>query len=75
VPPTTPLTGGHLPLQELGISEEQDEEVLDLTKLTLDEINLKIVQERKTYCNKNPIEPLSVTTIKDIVPNITAICK
>ena len=39
--PTTPLTSGHLTLQELGISYEQDEEVLDLTRLTFD--NLKII--------------------------------
>jgi len=72
VPPTTPLVRGHLPIQELGILEDQDEEVIDLTRLTFDEINLKIVQERKKYCSKNPVEPLSVATIKDIMPNITA---
>lgn len=61
VPPTTPIIGKQLPLQELGIFEDQDEDVIDLTKLTFDEINLKIVQERKKYCSRNLVEPLSIT--------------
>jgi len=71
VPPSTPHTRGHLPLQELGFSEGQEEEALDLTTLTFDEAILKIVQERKKYYSRNPTEPLSVTTDKEIVPNIT----
>jgi len=71
VPPTTPLTGGHIPLRELGISEDQDEEVLDLTKITFDEVNLKIIQQTKKSCRRNPTDLLSVTTKTDIMPNIT----
>lgn len=41
VPPPTPLTRGYLPLQDLGFLEEQKDEVLDLTKLTFDQVNLK----------------------------------
>jgi len=70
VPHATSLNGGHLSLQYLGILEDQDEEVLDLTKITFDEINLKIIQERKKYCNRNPVDPLSVTTTTYIMPNI-----
>jgi len=70
IPPITPLTYGHLPLRELGISEDQDEEVLDLTKITFDEVNLKIIQERKKSCSRNLANPLSVTMEMDIVPNI-----
>lgn len=72
VPPVTPLTGGNLPLRELGISEDQDEEVLDLTKITFDKVNLKIIQESKRSCNRNPADPLLVTMETYIVPNITS---
>lgn len=72
VPLVTPLTGGHLPLRELGISKDQDEEILDLTKITFDEVNLKIIQDRKKSCSRNPADPLSVTTAMNIVPNITS---
>ena len=43
VPPSTPPTGGNLPLQELGFSEEQEDEVLDLTKITFNQVNLKMM--------------------------------
>ena len=43
VPPIPPLTGGNLPLLELGITKDQEEEFLDLTKITFDEVNLKII--------------------------------
>lgn len=49
VPPYTTLTGGHLPLQELGYTKEKEEEVLDLTKFTFDQVSFKIMQERKNY--------------------------
>lgn len=67
---TTPLTHGHFPLQELGVLEGEEEEVLDLIMLTFDEVNVKIEQERKKYCAMNPTKPLSVTMTKDIVHNI-----
>lgn len=41
-----------------------------MTKVTFDEVNLKIIQERNKYCRKNPTDPLSVTKTKNIVPNI-----
>ena len=58
-------------MKELGISNKQDEEVIDLTRLTFDEVNHKIVQENKKYCTNSPAEPLSVTMTKDIMSNIT----
>lgn len=44
--------------------------MLNLTKITFDEVNLKIIQERKRSCNRNPAKPLSVTTVTNIVLNI-----
>lgn len=41
-----------------------------MTKITFDEVNLKIIQERKRSCSRNAADPLSVTTTTDIVPNI-----
>jgi len=71
--PSTPHTRGHLPLQELGIPEEEEEEVLDLTKITFDQVSLKIRQERRKYYARNPIEPLSITIAKEIVPDTIVI--
>jgi len=70
VPPIPPLTIRHLPLLELCITEDQEEEVLDLTKITFDKVNLEIIQERKISCSRKRADPLLVTMAIDIVPNI-----
>ena len=54
----------------MGISKDQDE-VLDLTKISFDELNLKIIQERKKYCSRNQADPLLVNMAMDILPNVT----
>lgn len=41
--------------------------MLDLTKLTFDQVNFKIVQEGRKFYARNLAESLSVTTEKEIV--------
>jgi len=60
-----------MPLQELGFPEDKEEKVLDLTKLTFDQVRIKIRQERRKYYARNPAEPLLVTTAKEIVHDTT----
>ena len=55
VAPFTPLTSGYLPLRELGISEDQDEEVIDLTKITFDEVNLKLYRRGRNLAAKTEL--------------------
>ena len=38
IPPSNPITGGNLPLKELGIQNEEEEEVLDITRLSFYQI-------------------------------------
>jgi len=70
VPPNTNIIGGHLPLKELGTPYEEEEEVLDITKFNFDQIQCKIMRERRKCYAKNPANPISVITKKEIVLDI-----
>lgn len=67
VPPSTPIVEGNLPLKELGIPNEAEEEVLYLTILNFDQVNCNIIQERKKYYARNPTKPLIMTIEKVII--------
>lgn len=67
IPPSTPTTSEHIPLKELGIPDEEEEEVLDITRLTFDQVYCNIMQERRRCYVKNPSKPLSMATEKNIV--------
>ena len=67
ITPTTTMRGGHFPFSKLGLSGEQEDDVLDLTRLCYDQYTHKIRQERRKFCARNPAKPLAVTTQKDIV--------
>lgn len=43
--------------------------MLDLTRLTFDQFNCNIMQERRKYYARNTVKPLSMTTKKEIVLN------
>jgi len=45
--------------------------VLDLSKLTFDQVNFKIMQEGRKFYARNLVEPLYVTMEKEIVLNNT----
>lgn len=71
VPTSTPITGKHIPLKELGILDEEEEEVLDLTRLMFDHVNYNIIWKRRKCYSKNDGKHLSVTTKENIVLDIT----
>ena len=70
-PPPTPITRDHFPLSELGLPNESEDEVLDLTRISLDHFSHKIKQEMRKYIARNPSKPLSVSTENEIVPDTT----
>ena len=55
------------PLSELGTSEEEEDEFLDLTRLTYDQFTYKIRKGKRRCLARNPVAPLVATTEKDIV--------
>ena len=71
IPPSTPIISGHFPMQELGILEEEEEEVLDISMLTFNQVQCKIMQEKRRCYAKNPTKPILVVTKKEIVINTT----
>ena len=54
-------------LSKLGTSGDQDEGVLDLTRLTYDQFTHNIGQEKRRFLARDPAAPLIVTIEKDIV--------
>lgn len=67
MPQITPTTSVHYTLSKLGTSEEQEDEILDLTRLTYDQFTHKFRQEKRRCLARNPAAALAATTEKDIV--------
>lgn len=67
VPPPTPLTGGHFPSKESDITVKEEEAMLDLSRLTFDQVKFKITQEMCICWAKDKRTHISVTTEREIV--------
>jgi len=63
----TPLTGGHLPLSEMGILMLGEDKMMDISNFKFNHIKHNITQEWRKYFPNEPNHPISINTKKDIV--------
>lgn len=64
-----PITGGHLPFREMGITYSITNRVMDVCNVTFDHLKKRIVKERHRYYPYDPQNPVSVVTDKVIMSN------
>jgi hypothetical protein len=59
-PGEQPLTGGHLPFREMGITPPPADRVMDVCSVTFDQLKKRIMQQRHRYFPNDPQNPVSV---------------
>lgn len=63
----TPIIGGHLPINEIVITFQEEVWILDISNFTFDHFKFKINLERRKYYSNEPNKPISVILEREIV--------
>lgn len=64
-----PLTSGHLPFGEMGVTPPPTDIVMVVYSVTFDQLKKRIMQERHKYFPKDPQNPVLISTEKAITSN------